>query len=345
MKRQDLSASRRKLEELRCVLDKAPRVWILTHDGPDPDTIAGALALHEVLTRRFDMESGILYGGIIGRADNQAMVDLLDIPLSNIKNVAVGARDHFVCIDTQPSFSNNSLPKGAILAGMIDHHPLATEDGAPFADVRQGYGAVSTILAEYAFAARIEVTQQLATAVAYGIISETEDLGRECSSADLNVYMEMLPRVDHILLGRIRHPRLDRSFFRTLAAAMQNARVFKDVVVCHLGVVNTRDEVAQVADVLSALDGSRWVMCTGREKDGLTLSLRTSDPSASADRVLAQVLGEGGRSGGHGMTAGGQILLTSTDDHDDICRRLTGSFLAAVGHGRDARLSPLLGRP
>ena len=52
-----------------------------THDYPDPDTIASAWALGWLLGEIAGIEGQIGYGGIIGRAENRAMIKVLGIKL------------------------------------------------------------------------------------------------------------------------------------------------------------------------------------------------------------------------------------------------------------------------
>lgn len=336
------SAGKLKLGRLRAAVKGSGRVCILTHDNPDPDAMAGALCLLHVVSEAFGLEGVLLYGGIIGRADNRAMVELCEIPLCHIESYAALSRDRFICVDTQPSFTNNSLPEDADLVGVIDHHPLETDDDVPFLDVRPGYGSVAAILAEYVFHAGLELGRSLATAIAFGIASETEDLGREASEADVAAYVRVLPRVDHRVLGQLRHPALSRAFYRTLAGALQAARLCGDVVICHVGAVHTPDEVAQVADFLNSMAESGWALCTGEYRGSVIVSLRTSDDSANAGRVLERALEGKGSAGGHGMIAGGQLPLDGRADAREVHRELAETILAELGYGRGAPTEPLL---
>jgi len=336
------SAGKRRVELLKEVLRGNQRVWILTHDNPDPDCMAGGLALLALLREGFGLDASIVYGGIIGRAANRGMVRLLEIPMRHIETLAPRPEERFICVDTQPSFTNNSLPDGADVAAVIDHHPLETDERVPFVDVRPGYGAVASMTAEYLLDAGQEITPPLATAIAFGIASETEDLEREASEGDLAAYVQVLPRVDHRLLGQLRHPKIERAFFQTLAGALQGARSCHDVVMCHMDAINVPDEVAQVADILNSLAGSTWVLCTGEYEGSLIVSLRSSDNSASAGRVLERALAGKGNAGGHGMIAGGRVPLDADSDREQICRELTEAVLAALGYEKDSPLEPLL---
>ena len=57
-----------------------PRALLLPHDNPDPDSLAAALGLSKLLERE-GMVCTIGMAGIIGRAENRAMVRELGFDL------------------------------------------------------------------------------------------------------------------------------------------------------------------------------------------------------------------------------------------------------------------------
>jgi len=337
-----LPGSKAKVNKLERLLKGRPRALILVHDNPDPDAMAGALALARLVDSFGSTEPLILYGGIIGRAENRNMVAELRIPLRAMAEVEVRPDDAVILVDTQPGFANNSLPRGADVLGVIDHHSGRPHGHAPFVDVRPGYGAVSTILTEYLVSARIRIASDLASAICYGISAETQDLGREASRADVAAMVEMFPLADQRLLGRLQHPRLRVSFFRELDGAIRAARRAGDAIVCHLDALSSPDVPAEMADMLVSIEGIRWAMCTGQYGDRLQISLRTWDRRASAGQLLRRVVGKESQAGGHGMIAGGSVELGEGVDADELRRRLTRRFLQAIGRDLDAELPPLL---
>ena len=70
-----------RLNQLIGAIGEAERVLILPHNNPDPDAIASAVALRYLLAEKFNLESYIAYQGIIGRAENRALVRYLNHPL------------------------------------------------------------------------------------------------------------------------------------------------------------------------------------------------------------------------------------------------------------------------
>ena len=77
----------------------------------------------------------------------------------------------------------------------------------------------------------------------------------------------------------------------------------------------------------------------------MVLSLRSSDPDANAERLMAELLRDRGSGGGHGMVAGGQIELEEGDDAADIREEISERVLQALGHEGQEALEPLLSPP
>ncbi len=280
---------------------------ILTHDYPDPDAMASAFAL-ATLARATGIRSVITYGGIIGRVENRLMASLLRLPLRRVQ-----AKDWQRCrgialVDTQPPFSNNLFPSRLRQASIvIDHHPRHRDTHADFAYIKTCYGATATLLTHAVLEWRRPVPTRLASALAYGISSETQNLGREASVHDIHAYRTLLPYCDMRLLGCLQHPPRPRGFFLTLRRAIGRAFLYKHLIGVHLGPVDTPDVVAQVADLLIGYEGARWAICTGRYEDQCHVSLRTTNPHAEAGVLLARIIQQDGRAGGHGMIAGGTV--------------------------------------
>ena len=126
----------------------------------------------------------IALGGIVGRAENQAMLRYLNIDLVPVGEIDFSRHPQVALVDTQPGRINNSLPEHFTPTMVIDHHPAyGSYEGVSFLDLRDEYGATSTILTEYLQEAHVDVESKIATALFYGINAETQDLGREATPA------------------------------------------------------------------------------------------------------------------------------------------------------------------
>ena len=304
-----------KLQELLDRRSLTGRWLVLTHDNPDPDSLAAAAALATLLRKRFLRRVTIAYGGIIGRAENQQMVRTLDLPVSHIRRLNWKRYSHFALVDCQPQTGNNQFPDTMKPDLVFDHHPIrrVTRE-AHFADIRTDYGATATILAEYLLEAEIEISRANATALLYAIVTETQNLSREYSTADRVIHDHLLPLADLRALGKIQSPPLSLAYFHTLRRAVERMQTVSTLVISHLGPVEQPDIVPEVADLLLRLEKKTWSLCTGTYQGRLYLSMRTTNPRGDAGRLMRRLLGQRGKGGGHGMIAGGWVGIEGLEN-------------------------------
>lgn len=304
------SGAERRLRQLAEVLEDKRRLLVLTHDNPDPDSIASGWALTKVVRKIGKLQADLAYAGIIGRSENRTLTRILRVPLRPLDSVSLADYDAFALVDSQPQTGNNSLPEGVVPTIVIDHHPCRDETRkSPFYDVREDYGAAASMLAEYLTAAEVKVDRRLATAMFYAIKTETLNLGREAARADTRAFVKFFALVDNEALSQIENPPISRAYFRMVDQAIAGTHLHGDVAVTRFGDVNNPDMVAQFADLMVRMEKVHWALTMGRFKKDLLLSIRTNLPTANAGRIIQQVVAEDGKAGGHGMMAGGKVSL------------------------------------
>jgi nanoRNase/pAp phosphatase (c-di-AMP/oligoRNAs hydrolase) len=300
------------LADLVAVIQRPGSLVVLPHDNPDPDALACAAALRYIAKSLTGKEATIALGGFVGRAENRAMVRYLNIPLVAAEELPLGDPSTIVAlVDTQPGRTNNSLPDGARPDIVIDHHPAYGDlSDLPFSDLREGYGATATILTEYLKSSRLPVETKIATALFYGIMAETQDLGREASAVDMEASHFLYPHTNKRRLSKIENARVPREYFCGFRDAIQGAVVYDKAIVSILGELRYPDMVAEMADFLLRLEGMEWAGAIGHYENLLYVSLRTTQRDVNAGAVLQNVLGSE-HAGGHDMIAGGRIRLLS----------------------------------
>lgn len=309
------------------------KLLIIAHNHPDPDSISSAAALKELASVLGKAETHIAYGGIIGRAENAHMVKYLKLQLKPIDEVDIDAYDRIAMVDTQPKTGNNALPAKYVPDLVIDHHPIiAPTKKVPFVDIRLDYGATASILAEYLFQFDLPIDKNLATALLYGIKSETQDLGREANDIDVENYLKLLPIANKKLLSKIVNSRVPRSYFKFLMSAIQNAQVYGSVVVSRLGEVENPDIVPEVADLLLRMESATWSFCSGIYKEGVYISFRTTNTRKNAGVLMKQLMKGRGMGGGHGLIAGGKIDVPGKESWEthDLQKEMETLFLKKV---------------
>lgn len=290
---------------------KLSPLLILTHDHPDPDAIASAFGLQHLARVLGNVRSRIAYAGVIGRVENRTMVKLLEIPVHSLRaGLDFKRYRNLSLVDTQPDFENNPVPGGMKVDLVVDHHPKVPSRRLRRSFIVPQAGATSVILAQALFRLKVPIPYRLATSLAYGILSETQDLGRDARDLDIRVYKELLPWCDMKLLALIQNPPKAKEFFRVLNRSLDNAFVIREVIGVHLGLLDTPDWISQTADFLLTYEEVRWAICTGRFQNNLHVSLRALKPRAHAGKLLRRAMGTKEGAGGHRSIAGGALALT-----------------------------------
>lgn len=296
-------------EKLQEAVAGAEGVLILLHDDPDPDAVASGAALRFLLDEALGIDSQIGYRGVIGRAENRALVEYLGVPLANLPPQPVQSEWPVAVIDTQPGAGNSPIPAAYPTCIVIDHHSEREQEHVIFSDVRPWIGASSTILTQYLRTADLIPGTRLATALFYGIKTDTRALSRDTSAADVAAYFYLLPFVDIDAVVDIENAQVPAGYFRNLAKAISNARVYDGLILSYLGETDYPDLAAEVADLLLRLEGVRWVVCMGAFADEIYLSVRAGSGEVDAEQMAKAIVGDDGTAGGRGMLAGGQVLL------------------------------------
>src|ERR1700684_3724161 len=146
----DQAFTKQKIKELRAMVSDGDRVAIVLQDDPDPDAMSSAIALRALMGRN-KQTTPIFAFKPVTRPENRTMMHLLEIEIAEANSHALGVYDKIAMVDVEPGY----------VAGI-----------APFEDVRVGYGATATIMTEYLISAAEHISERLATALLYGILSD-----------------------------------------------------------------------------------------------------------------------------------------------------------------------------
>jgi nanoRNase/pAp phosphatase (c-di-AMP/oligoRNAs hydrolase) len=333
-----------RLEALLNACAGATDVLILPHNDPDPDAVGSALALEYLLQQKAGIVGRVAYAGIIGRAENVALVRYLGQPLHRLARVDPEETGQIALVDTQPGTGNNALPPGMRAAIVIDHHPIqAASATAAFADIRPEVGSTSTMLTGYLQAAGLELPRWLATALFYGIKTDTLGLARGASPADVAAYFYLQDLVDLEALAEIEQAQLPIEYFRQLDKALHGARIYDAVLISYLGQAHRPDQAAEMADLFLRLEGTQWVVCIEAYNDELILSVRTRERRGGAGLAVRAIVGTQGTAGGHGPMAAGHVPLSGRDP-DELAQELVKRALRHLGKAAEDGI-PLTTRP
>ncbi|MGF1510537.1 MAG: bifunctional oligoribonuclease/PAP phosphatase NrnA [Myxococcota bacterium] len=326
-----------KLEELVELARGRSSLLAQTHDYPDPDTIASAMALCWLMDQLAGLEVTIGYSGIIGRAENKAMIKVLGIKMKRTSKSDFKKYDLVALLDTQPEVGNHSVPTDRPPDIVFDHHfPRELEGPEPaFFDVGGEYGATSTKVVELVMASGLTPPSNIATALFYGVKSDTMNLARDASDADVAAYLYLFPLADTRLLAEIENPQVPIDYFRVFNKAILQAKIYGSMVVSDLGEVYTPDLCAEVADRLLQIEDIKHALALGWYQESMFLSLRTRSRNRNAGKILHGIVNGGGfgTAGGHGPMAGARIPMEtrSQRSRSDVRRKVVGQVVQAFG--------------
>ena len=301
-------ANLRRVVRLRELMEPREKLGILLQPDPDPDGIACGYALRSLLGRKRPTAPLISFGAV-KRPENLAMIEALGIDVRTVTPDDLDEFDGLALLDVQPTVFGEDMPaRVRSVDVVIDHHPERPGYDAVFRDIRPSYGATATILTEYLRAAGLELFSRLATALVYGIKSDTQLLGRETSRHDMAAFAYLHAWHSPALLRRIERPALPTSGLRALGRALSTTSVDDGIHLLVLGRVG-EEVIPQVADLGLQAEGAEWSIAAGLVGSDLVFSVRNTGQVRAAGEVVRAVVEGLGVGGGHRSMAKGIIPL------------------------------------
>lgn len=309
-------------------------VTFVTHVHPDPDGLGSMVGLAHLVETTLGKATRLTRDGEICRAENQAMVDLLEIDLEPIESVRWKDREALVMVDSQPKTGRHTFDGRVPIYAVIDHHQTPGDlNGIPYQDIRRGLGATCSMVTSYMMEQHLGVPERVATGLYYGIDTELNGFPREASSVDDSALQFLYPLANKDMLARIRNAPRPQAYYECILQALQSSFIYDRLVISWVHELAQPELAAQVVDFMIRFEEVDWAVCAGVHEDRLILSARSVLPRAQAGEILRQVVGKlGGRAGGHDRRAGGFIPLPSSSAsaieqvQSDFRRRLLRSL-------------------
>lgn len=294
-------------------LAEASSVAFVSHVHPDPDSLGSMFGLAHLVDRQLGKPTRLTQDGLISRAENRAMVELLGIHLEPIEEVVWKPGEVLVMVDSQPNTGRHTFATETPIYAVIDHHDTPGDlSEVAFVDVRRNLGATCSIVTSYLMEQEVTLPARLATGLMYGIETELSGWPREAGALDDSALQFLYPLADKDLLAQIRNARLPQSHFECMLQALQSSFIYDRLIISWVNELPQPELAAEVVDFLIRFEEVDWAVCAGIWDGQMVLSARAAVVNARAGDVLRQVVGKMGRAGGHDRRAGGTIQLTST---------------------------------
>jgi len=144
------SASSRRSDRFLRGLEQASRVTFVSHVHPDPDSLGSMLGLSYLVEYCLAKPTRITRDGMISRAENRSMVELLHFDLLPVEDAEWDDGEMIVMVDSQPNTGRHNFRDRAPLYAVIDHHDTPGDlDGVPFIDIRRRLGSTCSLEAHH----------------------------------------------------------------------------------------------------------------------------------------------------------------------------------------------------
>ena len=272
----------------------------------DPDAMASAMAVQRLFWRRVK-KTRVFRTNVIKRADNLAMIKLLHIKQQHLRKLSPAGINKWVLVDSQPHH-HEALSKFRFDI-IIDHHPPSPGSVAAFVDIREDYGATCTMMTEYLRAAKIKPSPRLATALFYGIKTDTDNFVRASIPNDINAFRYLYPYTNMHIVKMIESSEMTRKTLIHFRAALESLVFLKDKAYIHMGKVNDPDLLVIMADFFLKLVESTWCIVSGVCGQKLIVIFRNASFRSDAGKIAWKLFGQWGPAGGHKSAARAEVPI------------------------------------
>ncbi len=306
-----------RIDELVSLLKTAPdEVFVQPHNVPDPDAIASSFGLEQLLSE-LGIPAVVVYEDEIEKANSLAMLKAFEIEMKHSAEVrTLGAEDWIVLVDVQKENANlTDLVTEEVAC--IDHHQYNGPKNYQFEDVRPDVGSCSAIIAEYYQKAGIEPRSQVATALLYGILMDTDNLTRGVSQLDIDMFYALYRFADMTKINDLKANQISIDDLRDYAHAFETVEVYGEIGFLRLE--NANDSLLGAAsDIVITIAGVNVVVSYSMRPAGVKYSVRSVAPNVNAGTLVRSIVDGHGIGGGHETMAGGFLKHESFPDDRGI---------------------------
>ncbi|MBE6908477.1 MAG: DHH family phosphoesterase [Ruminococcaceae bacterium] len=282
------------------------RVFIQTHNFPDPDAIGSAFGLQRLL-EHYGIKSTLCYDGKIDKLSTAKMLETLGVEIFSGIELSgdMRAEDLIICVDSQ-KFGGNITDLVGDEVAAIDHHPTYVKVPYRYSDIRT-VGACATIITRYYRDRELIPEPDVATAMLYGIKMDTLNFTRGVTEEDIEAFAFLQPLIDTKKMSALEHSQMEFADLKAYGAAISNIYVNGIYGFSRIPFSCPNAMIAILSDfILSLVEVEVAVIYCARE-DGLKFSIRSEREDVDAGELTRKALKDIGDGGGHAAMAGGMI--------------------------------------
>lgn len=289
--------------------------WLIPISA-DPDSMAASMALKRILKHK-GAAVDIARINDIARPDNLAMIRYTRLHMLRFTPSMLKQYTHFAAVDSQPS--HHPEFEGVKFSIIIDHHPVSTEPESAFLqDIRPEYGAASTIMTEYLYNLDVRPGVRLATALQFGIRTDTLAFQRHVSEVDLRAYQFLGKFADASLLQRIMYKEFHLDWLYYFAKGINKLRKAGGGHYIFMDKIESPDILALLADFFMRVYEIRWIAVAGLCEKQVIISLRSDGMAQDVGRRATLQFNELGSAGGHKTMARAEFSKSAVTGDDNV---------------------------
>lgn len=286
------------------------KMYIQTHDFPDPDAISSAFGLQTFLGL-YNLDAHIVYSGEIQRDALKTMIQRLNIKAYNTSEVEIVPNDLIIIVDGCKGSKNVTDLPGFEIA-VIDHHIVDEPDDVPFIEIKDKIGACSTIITEYFSNNSMSIPKECATALMVGISRDTDLLTRKVTENDIEAYHYLYKYADNAIVNSILRNNIQLSDFEYFSKSIKELKTNKSIAWLYFENGCDTNLLGILGDFILSAQEIKFSILFAKNKNSITVSIRNENErwnGAEIARVITSGIGAGG---GHREMAGG-IIFKSED--------------------------------
>jgi len=315
--------------KLKTMFKRDYALAVLMFGSPDPDSVASCMALQELLRQTVGLtKCDFVATEPVVRQQNIEFIRAMKVDIQLLNKTDIRPYRVVAIVDAQPTFFGDAL-RDVQPQIVFDHHPCTTVWHAELADIRENYGALSTMMTEYLLAAKVKIPKKLHTALLYGIKADTNNFERDVILEDISAYYLNFARANRQLIRRIELNQIPERFLKYYDYAYRNRRRYRDRMMSFLGRVESVDACVQVADFFLRIVDISYVIIAGIVKERLVIIFRGDGYRQDCGAIAAKAFANYGNAGGHRSAARVEIPIDTIREviGNDISQEAVDRFL------------------
>lgn len=294
------------------------KIFIQTHDFPDPDAIATANGLKSFLKLQ-NIQTDIVYSGEIQRTALKNMITDLNIEINRADAIDITPSDKIIIVDGCKGSQNVTDLIGQEVA-VIDHHIVKEPDDVKFIQIEETIGSCSTLITEYFMRDKQVIPQNVATALMVGISRDTDMLTRKVTERDIEAFHYLYKFSDNNRVNSILRNNIQLSDFSYFNQAINTLEKKDGMAWCFFKDGCSTNLMGIIGDFILSAQEITLVIILAKNNDSISISIRNERDNLNAARIAKKVTANIGAGGGHKEMAGGVIYSSKNFNPENLIK-------------------------